>query len=773
MKDCKRHFHDCEPPSKCRDECDPKGFEPIAPFKIPPRYDQICSVVEGMSLYESQNAVIKRINAVSCEFNEVMCKAEGTLARLEACGKEEGGYYHPCDVWTEEGYDVNEQSHYTVTHINSRDKRGVPIKMKMHLAYGNTTNSNQREGAFEASFYELADKMVGAIPVRDDGWFGLAVHEGRPIPSTMGDPEKALYTVGFNDCGRMFWYTNTGTYDTLRRDKIRDAMGVYGILVHKGEVTPTSMYNKVPYYDVKKARVVMGQRPHCKGHETIIITCGGYETEFGMTTARMAELLKEFGCETGVELVQADSAVALDKGKLQFMPDNADVPELTAFWYISKKPCFKKKSQRELAELYQLYGWLLWQMKLNRRAIEDLRDRMDAVEARLDSLEERMDAAEAAIKDLQNRVAVLEEKVAALEAEVIRLDSEIKRVEAESKARDEVLQGNIDALRTWTEGEINRIDGEITNIKSELVRVETESKERDQALRDDLDALTETVAQLRRDLDALDARESAHYNEIIARFQVLETRVNEIDNRLASLQETVAAMDTTITSILKSIDEIKQALLELEQMYTALVDRVTSLETRMDTAETDIANLKVCCANGKLARRYSGTFDFIEPVRGQRYGLDYVITRTADNAFLQLNFIADIDDLNTEVVNGQYIRDIDLTTMEWPEAFVVSENVTLSGECRLSYWQVSYTGFPEVPTQSIPLPRNEWTITFSNGRPQNLHIEMYTYYVNRSETPNPAVYNPPANMRPWFATAMLPMVNFASGEAIDYEDVTP
>ena len=359
FKPGKPHHEHCCPEPDMPQFCPPPQ-KPPAPC-MPP----VPSVVEGNSLYEAVNNLTNRVNVCISTYNDVMRNCYETLHNLERAAEENGAYYGPCDVWTEQGYYADESATYTLIHKNVVDRHGEPIRVKLHLAYSNTTNSQIEQNLASASKITYADKIVVAIPKGPNGWYGNAIWNGAPI-KTSDAPE--LYTVGFTKSGVMRVYQNSVSTDQMLRDTIVDAMGCSGVLIQNGQITDDSYQQNIPNRTEQVARVVMGQNLDTR--EVIFLVCGNENdvNRKGMTSKACANILLQYGCDIAVELSEGAEAGAMDKGSLMFVPDNDTIPDAYAFWYISRKRFYKNDYQRELAELMQNYGACIWQTYLNKKA---------------------------------------------------------------------------------------------------------------------------------------------------------------------------------------------------------------------------------------------------------------------------------------------------------------------------------------------------------------------------------------------------------------------
>lgn len=516
--DKKKPTPPCPPP---QNPCGPDvpGFCPPPQPPTPPCVPPVPSVVEGNSLYEAMNTLADRVNLCINTYNNVMANCYETLHNLERAAEENGAYYGPCEVWTEQGYYADESATYTLIHKAPVDRRGEPIRIELHLAYGNTTNSRIEQSLTSASMVTLADKIFVAQPMGADGWYGNAIWHGAPIPATSA---PTLYTMGFTKSGVMRVYSNAVDRDQMLRDTVTDAMGVSGVLIQNGAITDTSWMENIPSYDLQATRVCVGQ--NLATREVIFLTTA-YENDVnkkGMTSKACAAVLRNYGCDIAVELCEGVGAAAMDKGSLIFTPANDTIPNAYCFWYISRKCHYKTDYTRELAELVQNYGACVWQGYLNGKNVEKVQNNLDAEIERAKQAEAALNAAiEQEVHDRTNADAVLHQEI---------LTEQGARI-----AADETLQQNINA--------------------------EASSRaQADATLQQNIDNLSSTVTTLENSVSGLQTQ----YNN-------LQTQVTAQDASITAVQNTVSKMDTAMANMETEIENIRQAV---DDIATTVADEI-------------------------------------------------------------------------------------------------------------------------------------------------------------------------------------------------------
>lgn len=348
------------PPFIPTDECKCKP--------APAPYEPPCCPPCGMTTEEQLMHLNDKVDCMAATYNQVMSECYKTLHNLEEAAEENGAYYGAGEVWTEQGYYADESATYTLTHKAVVDRHGAPIRIGLHLAYDNTTNSKIEQDMFSASKVLYADKILVAQPKTSNGWYGNVIYRGAPI-ATYND--GTLYTVGFTKAGVMRVYQNGIDKEQMLRDTIENAMGCSGVLILNGQLTDDSYRANIPNATEQVARVVIGQNSDTR--EVIFLTCGNENNvnRKGMTSKACAQILLQYGCDIAVELCEADSAGAMNKGQFMFVPDNNEVPTAYCYWYISRRCFYKNDYTREVAELMQNYGQVIWENFLTGGKLKD------------------------------------------------------------------------------------------------------------------------------------------------------------------------------------------------------------------------------------------------------------------------------------------------------------------------------------------------------------------------------------------------------------------
>ena len=584
------------------------------------------SVVEGESLYEAVNNCIDRVNVCMDTYNSVMAECYKTLHNLQRAAEENGAYYGPADVWTEEGYAADSSAKYFIIHKRHVDRRGQPIFMELGLAYDNATNSKIEQNIFSASKIKYADKIVVAQPKTEKGWYGKAIWHGAPIQA---DPAANLWTVGFTKGGFMRVYSNGTGVDTMLADTVFNAMGCSGVLIQDGALTSEMYYNQIPDYNKQTSRVIMGQNI-ATGEVMILVT--GHENDVnakGMTSTAAAEILRQRGVTLAVELCEGESAGACDKGQLMFTPENDTVPTAYCFWYITRRRFYKNDYERELAELMQNYGQCIWEGYLNGEKIQDIADDLAAEIDRAQNAENNLDAA---IKAEQARAEAAEGQLnTKIEAETARAEAAEKALDAKITAETERAEAAEADLQEQITNEVNRATAAEADLQEQITEEVTRAKAREDEIAGDLadevnratleenrlNGLITTEAQRAKDAEAVlqtnidneqQAREDAD-TALGGRIDALSSDVTqqitdfktEVNGKLDSMESTINQMQTTVESLGTQVDNLNQNVTNLSGAVSTMQNTVNTLQQNFTSLTEAVAGI-----NDELDKIQSG-----------------------------------------------------------------------------------------------------------------------------------------------------------------------
>ena len=540
------------PPPDMPGYCPPPAHHPH--HFVPP----VPSVVEGSSLYEAVNRLTERVNLCIRTYNDVMSHGYKTLHDMQRAAEANGSYYTKSEVWTEVGYDADQGANYTLVHKAAVDSKNQPIRIKLHLAYGNTTNSQVPEGIFQASEQLLADKIVVAQPKQVGGWYGIALQNCTPIPSI---DQAELYTMGFTRNGTMRVYSNTVSAEQMLADTVVDAMGVSGVLIQDGQLLDEAWINKIPQYDVQTSRVCVGQNTNT-GEVIFIVT--GKENDInkkGMTTRACAEILLRYGCTIAVELCEGDGAMMADKGQMMFTPADNTPPTAFCYWYITRRCEYRNDYQGELARMVQLYGQQVWQSYLNGQNIlatqerinQEIRDREAGDRENLNKIKEETQRAEQAEANLQTNI-----------------NAEVNR----AMAAEEMLQTNI-----------NNVSTRVTQVESDLVAESDRAKAAEAQLQVNINNEVNRASQAEQFLqqninteveratnaeNALDRKFTTEVEQLQRLYEALTQQVTTMDQSIVAMQQTINSIESTLNGMKELIAESQRLVNEVNELLKAL-----------------------------------------------------------------------------------------------------------------------------------------------------------------------------------------------------------
>ena len=671
----------------------PQPLPPDYPHFIPGNYccppvpamPPVPSVVEGESLYEAVNNCIDRVNVCMDTYNSVMAECYKTLHNLQRAAEENGAYYGPADVWTEEGYDADSSAKYFIIHKRHVDRRGQPIFMELGLAYDNATNSKIEQSIFSASKVKYADKIVVAQPKTEKGWYGKAIWHGAPIQA---DPAANLWTVGFTKGGFMRVYSNGTGVDTMLADTVFNAMGCSGVLIQDGALTSEMYYNHIPDYNKQTSRVIMGQNI-ATGEVMILVT--GHENDVnakGMTSTAAAEILRQRGVTLAVELCEGESAAACDKGQLMFTPETKTVPTAYCFWYITRRRFYKNDYERELAELMQNYGQCIWEGYLNGEKIQDiaadlaaeidraqnaennldaaikaetaraeaaegqLNTKIEAETTRAEAAEKALDdkitaettRAEAAEKALDAKITAETERATAAEAD---LQEQITEEVTRAKAREDEIAGDLADEVNRATLEENRLNGLITTetqrakdaeavLQTNIDNEQQAREDADTALGARIDSLSSDVTQQINDFKT----------EVNQKIDNIESNVNNLKTTVDSLGEQVTQLGNNVTTLSGTVNQIQQTVNTLQENYTSLSSAVSDLNDQIDRMQSGDLDLPYLKRGGDTG---TGTFNFTGATVN-------VAAPTADANAATKKYVDDADKVNAAAIAAETER---------------------------------------------------------------------------------------------------------------------
>lgn len=592
--------------------CPPHPCPPHPGYVIPPVKPLF---VPGMSTQEQIAVIAGKVDEMCnlmCEYDKKVWGAYDEIVHACICND---AYYS--EIATEVGYITATSAKYTVVKIPFVDNANQPIRLQLGLAYNNTTNSGLHENVFDASERVLADKLFPATNIADE-WTGNVYWKGAPLFANPGVISEArtndeIYTLGVLRNGFIKVYNKTATQADMNKDDVENAMGVIGVLINGGKKTPESY----GYTDGTTGMVGIGMNYDTQERFFILVdgtAATGVDTTGGCTADQLADLFAKLGCTVAVLLAHSESTCGLDCGEMLTIPYDTNhipyVPQLNAFWYITKEEHYHNDYVREVAELMQKYGRSIWTGVINGKTLDAVRAELADVESQLaQEIQDRKDGDNV----LDEKISALGERVTNLYNELVaadtalgkRIDKEIEdrkqavadeatardeAVKAEAQAREEAVKAEAQA-REEADNELKQsdvnINGKITQLQQSISDEATAREQADAQLQHDIateaesrktadDAITEALNTLKADYNAFKTSTNTD----------LETKTNQINQILAdisSVKNLIAGVQATQSEIDETLTTIQNALTAMEKSFENLKQTVANLQTSWET----------------------------------------------------------------------------------------------------------------------------------------------------------------------------------------------
>lgn len=488
-KFCNPYRPECGDCTPYRPECGDCGPEfspvppPIAPFHPIP----------GMNPQEQMCNLANKVNECIGRWNCIQAECFHTLDKMYEAAVCNDVYYDRDEVKLETGYSTNDECPYHIITIRSVDKACQPIRIKLYLAYGNTTNSGLVQSIQDASFITNANAIITAVDPAGPKWKGNARYMGAAIN---GDGDQSVYVAGFNMHGALKVFPGNVDEITQCQNQMVDMIGAVIPIITDGEITA-----EAKTLTTKASISAIGYRS--SNGDKIFFQCSAQDQK-GMQGITVANLLKDMGCYTAViTCIGVNSEGVTVSNGMSYMgcftdaPNGWIIPENAAYWVVSKRPFdgWKNKFTAEIADLVQLSG-------INKNSIESTAARIDGVEdkanqalelgqqnaddianltAEVDAINQNLDTIESDVatlktnlsKEIQDRIAgdnalnaALQSEIAARQNADTQLNQAIQTETTQRQAADTALDNKIDAETTAREQADTTITNEINNIKN-------------------------------------------------------------------------------------------------------------------------------------------------------------------------------------------------------------------------------------------------------------------------------------------------------------------
>ena len=507
--------------------CYPEGCCPPEGHRPPPCEPEFCAIpvpppimpvvpppVPGFNPQAQMGAVIEKTNECIHRWNYIQANCFKALNDCVGAAKTSPVYYDDSEVHLEQGYSSDDSAVYHIVRVQKYDKAGCPIRVKLGLAYDNSTNSNVRQSMHDYSFVKSANVIMTAVNPAQEGWNGPAMWRGMAIAGT---PNTEGYIAGFNALGTLKVYKGNVETTNLCQDKIVDMIGAVTPIILDSEIT-----EQAKALTTKKAITAIGYNSGCG--QTILFNVGITENP-GMQGITVATILKEMGCNTAVITAMQDAtdepSIGMEYlGRWTDAPAKYNEPQNVAFWYVSKRPeCgFKNDFETEIANLVQCTGYCA-------NGITELRDKVE-------NAQETADKALSIAQDNANKIATIQGQITEIYSKIDALNTRLTKVE-----------GDITTIK----GQIDTINQQITTINQAI-----------SSIREEISNITEQIAGI-----------TSSITNLTNRVQTVEGKVTTIEGNITDIQGDITNIEGDITNINNALDDIKWGTTELPYVKKA------------------------------------------------------------------------------------------------------------------------------------------------------------------------------------------------------------
>lgn len=515
--------------------CYPEGCCPPEGHRPPPCKPEFCAIpvpppimpvvpppVPGFNPQAQMGAVIEKTNECIHRWNYIQANCFKALNDCVGAAKTSPVYYDDSEVHLEQGYSSDDSAVYHIVRVQKYDKAGCPIRVKLGLAYDNSTNSNVRQSMHDYSFVKSANVIMTAVNPAQEGWNGPAMWRGMAIAGT---PNTEGYIAGFNALGTLKVYKGNVETTNLCQDKIVDMIGAVTPIILDSEIT-----EQAKALTTKKAITAIGYNSGCG--QTILFNVGITENP-GMQGITVATILKEMGCNTAVITAMQDAtdepSIGMEYlGRWTDAPAKYNEPQNVAFWYVSKRPeCgFKNDFETEIANLVQCTGYCT-------NGITELRDKVE-------NAQETADKALSLAQDNANKIATIQGQITEIYSKIDALNTRLTKVE-----------GDITTIK----GQIDTINQQITAINQAI-----------SSIREEISNITEQIAGI-----------TSSITNLTNRVQTVEGKVTTIEGNITDIQGDITNIQGDITNIEGDINNIEGDINNINNALDDIKDGTTEL----------------------------------------------------------------------------------------------------------------------------------------------------------------------------------------------------
>lgn len=476
-----------------------------------------------------------KVNEMIDLFNRSQMDMWGAYHTIVESALTNDAYYN--EITVEEGYIAEAGAPYKVVHIPFLDRAKQPIYLELGLAYNNTTNANVHEDVFGASERVLADKLIPAYQSTNT-WYGAVVWKGAPISNIGENP--APYTVGITENGFIKIYENLMNYTQLKQDNVRNAMLANCVLVQGGAMTPDKF--EPDEKGQMLGRVGIGMNYDTK--ERFMVIVNGSD-QSGCTAEMLANIFLKYNCTVAVEVANGMKTVGVDKGALMFTPPTVagdevpTIPEVNAFWYITKRRHYKNEYVKDVASLTQKYGQMLWRCETANISVDNIKKTVAELSQKLDTEISDREEADANLQEqITQEVADREGGDNTLNE---RITQEVQTLNGRIDTEVETLNNLIQSTKTELQNNIDTLDSKVEQYHTELNNKDIKEVELIQ------DQTKDTYRIKLNDGTAVDIPiEVYNYELLVQKLAQLSNLETVLDNEIETRQEKDAEHDAAI-----------------------------------------------------------------------------------------------------------------------------------------------------------------------------------------------------------------------------------
>lgn len=608
MDKCKHFCNDpCAPdgcpipghnhPAPCDVGCTPccPGEPNFCP--VPPPVKPIF-VIPGANIQEQMCQVINQANEAINRWNYIQSNCYQTLNKMVGAAVCNDVYYDRDEVNWETGYDTNDECKYSIIRIKSVDKSGEPIRMRLALAYGNTTNSNLKQSIQDVSFLTNANAIITAVNPDLEGWRGRARYMDAPIAGT---EESDGYIAGFNRHGALKVFAANVDEMTLCQNQIENIIGFATPIILDGEVTEQAQ-GLTTKGSVSAIGYISGNG------EKIFFQCSAQDAN-GMQGITVANLLKNLGCTTAVitAIMNPDENATNSNGMMYMgmltdTPRGWSIPSNAAYWVVTKRPFCGWRNQftAEIADLVQRTGQ-------NWNAIQSTRHRVEQVsEIANEALElakdnaDRITVLEQEVRDINEELDEIQEHLTKHDGEIAQLQADLAQEVTDRENADKQLQANIEAeaqarqeadeqLQTNIDEEANTRQEEDEKLKSLIEQEEADRTAADAVLQGNInqEAIDRANADLR-----IEQNLNTEISNRTEGDRILQEQINNILNGTTRLPYVKTSGDTMTGALILNDDATLDLQAVPKRQLDEAVNQLTEVINGITNGSTDLPYVK-------------------------------------------------------------------------------------------------------------------------------------------------------------------------------------